>query len=241
MSRASPLLCLAALLALSGGAAAVPDVTAQARRWTHVFDFRDGAQGFEGGFADYPEGEDEFYELSFAEAPLPRSVARNRAALRISGSNHSDDLFMFVKRRIDGLEPFASYAITFDVKIASNAPRGVAGIGGPPGEGVTLKAGATAIEPLAVATDGFVEMNVDKGFQASGGADAIVLGHIAVTTNPDRPRYRSKRLRNAGEPFTATADGNGSLWVLVGTDSGYEGVTSLFYARVALRIVPATD
>jgi hypothetical protein len=235
------LIALAALLALAAAAVALPRIEARGRRWTHVFDFRDGVQGFEGGFADYPEGEDEFYELAFSEAPLPRSVARNRAALRISGSNHSDDLFMFVKRRIDGLEPGAAYAITFDVKIASNAPRGVAGIGGPPGEGVTLKAGATAIEPLAVATDGFVEMNVDKGIQASGGTDAIVLGHIGVTTDPDRPRYRAKRLCNAGEPFRATADGSGSLWVLVGTDSGYEGVTSLYYTRIALRIVPAAD
>jgi hypothetical protein len=44
-------------------------------RPTHVFDFRDGAQGFTGGFADDPAGEEANYELGFGEAPLPSGLA----------------------------------------------------------------------------------------------------------------------------------------------------------------------
>lgn len=213
------------------------DDAAAAFRPTHAFDFRFGDQLFAGGFADYPEGEEAFYELAYGLAPLPDDLAGGVTALRITGNNHSDDLFMFVKRQMTGLEPSTGYRLRFIVKIASNAPKGALGIGGALGEAVTVKAGATTAEPVARAVEGFVEMNVDKGNQANGGADASVLGHIAVSNTKDGTRHRFKTLRS--RTLSARTDADGKLWILVGTDSGFEGTTTLYYARIAARVKKA--
>jgi hypothetical protein len=53
----------------------------------------------------------------------------------------------------DSLNPNTNYTVTFDIELASNAPDGSIGIGGSPANSVFLKAGATLIEPLAIAND----------------------------------------------------------------------------------------
>jgi hypothetical protein len=154
------------------------------------------------------------------------------SALFCSGNNHSDDLFMFWKGKIGGLEPNRTYRVRFTVEIATSAPRGCVGIGGAPGEGVTVKAGSSSIEPEAVAVSGTYRMNVDKGEQSSGGADAAAIGDIANSQLcGEEPRWEIKEL--SGERAIETvADKEGTLWLYVGTDSGFEGTTSLYFTRI---------
>ena len=40
----------------------------------------------------------------------------------MSGSNHSDDLFMYIKRQVTGLKPSAQYVLDVSVTIDTNAP-----------------------------------------------------------------------------------------------------------------------
>src|SRR5688572_16762834 len=140
-----------------------------------TWQFAPGAEGWTHGFADYPVGEEAFHELEFAHRALPPALGGGRSGLYLSGNNHSDDLFMFVKAPVDGLESATAYDVRLQVRIASKAPKGAVGIGGAPGESVVFKAGATAVEPVPVAVDGTQRMNVDIGSQATGGADAVVL------------------------------------------------------------------
>ena len=35
-----------------------------------------------------------------------------------------------------------------------------------------------------------------------------------------------------------TADGEGRLWLIVGTDSGFEGLSAFYYARIACTLTP---
>src|ERR1700752_1586221 len=121
------------------------------------FDFRYGLQGWTAGFADYPPATDPdgaLYELRASWRLLPRKLTRGPIyAYYLPGHNRSDDLFMFIKRRLtvkDGIVAGQTYRIEFTIPAASNAPTGCIGIGGAPGESVALKAGASAIEPLAV-------------------------------------------------------------------------------------------
>jgi hypothetical protein len=99
--------------------------------------------------------------------------------------NHSDDLFMFLKRRLgtdDGVVPGQEYRVMFTTVFASNAPSGALGIGGSPGESVYLKAGASMVEPEVYldSETGYYLMNVDKGSGNSGnGTAASVIGDIA--------------------------------------------------------------
>ena len=132
---------------------------------TFAFDFRGGPQGFVAGFADYPPADADLYELTADYRTLPPPLA-SQSALFISGVNRSDDLFMFFKRPIAGLSPGGRYIVTVSVEIATDTPAGCFGVGGAPGESVWIKAGATAIEPLAIRDGSYLRMNIDIGNQS---------------------------------------------------------------------------
>jgi len=67
----------------------------------------------------------------------------------------------------------------FYIELASDVPSNCVGIGGAPGESVYLKAGVSLVEPVPMLEGNDVRLNVDKGNQAGGGADASVIGNIA--------------------------------------------------------------
>jgi len=124
------------------------------------FGFEAGPEDWRGAFADYPSGREQDFRLTFEHRALPGELAPQGKALYLAGDNRSDDLFMFLTREVTGLRPQASYAVTFELVLASNAGSGCAGIGGAPGESVYLKAGASSTEPRAIADD------ADLAFQA---------------------------------------------------------------------------
>ena len=200
------------------------------------FDFARGAQGWVGDFADYPAGSEAFYELEAGIAPLPDDLRSGATALRLRGNNHSDDLFLFARGPVDGLVPGATYDVRVNLVIASAAPAGAVGIGGAPGEGVSMKAGVTTGEPTTWVDRGFVLLDADKGNQSTGGANATVIGDLAVAL--DAPRFKLKRLAWGRRPaLQVTADATGRAWLFAGADSGFEGTTTLYLVRAKARLV----
>jgi hypothetical protein len=207
------------------------------------FDFGEGAQGWEADFAEYaPEMEDMMLEAEIRT--LPSELGINGTGYYLRGMNHSDDLFMFLKRRLgtdDGIVPGQEYRVMFTIVFASNAPSGGIGIGGAPGESVYLKAGASTMEPDVYldSADSHHRMNVDKGSGNSGnGTAASVVGNIANDLSAeDDPRYVSLE-RQHEHDYTVTASPAGELWLLVGTDSGFEGLTGIYYQSIAVTLMP---
>jgi len=208
------------------------------------FNFCDGAQGWEAGFAEYaPEMED--MQLKEGIRPLPAELEIEGTGYYLRGMNHSDDLFIFLKRRLgtaDGVVSGQEYRIKFTIVFASNAPSGAVGIGGSPGESVFLKAGASTVEPEVYldSDTNYYLMNVDKGLgnNASGEA-ASVIGHIAngLSVDMENPPYVSLKRQHEHE-YTVTASPDGELWLLVGTDSGFEGLTGIYYQSIAVTLSP---
>ncbi len=198
-----------------------------------AYDFQNDAQSWEGDFADYPVGEEDFYELSYEHANLPEPLDTSVGALRQSGNNHSDDLFMLIRRRIDELEPNATYSISYEIVFASDVADGQVGVGGSPGEGVTLKAGATSFRPEKTVVQSDYRMNIDKGNQATGGPDMVVIGDFSNDT--DQNQYTLKTLV-ADDALTVTTDSNGELWLIIGTDSGFEATTTIYYSVIEVRL-----
>lgn len=198
------------------------------------YNFNDDTEGWIGDFADYPVGEDDFYELEYTYSPLPEPLNQNDGSLKLSGNNHSDDLFMFVKRKVSGLGRNTSYNINFEIEFASNIPDETVGIGGSPGESVYIKAGATPTEPVVnVGSDGLYTLNIDKGNQSQEGNDMVVIGDFSNDTDEDL--YHLKTVSNTGA-FTATTNENGELWIIVGTDSGFEGTTTIYYNKISIIV-----
>jgi hypothetical protein len=210
------------------------------------YDFHRSDQGWTMDFADYRPNSGTDYELETAWRFIPRKLTLvPERGLYIQGHNRSDDLFMFLKRRLnvqDGIVAGRTYRVEYVIRLASKAPTGCGGIGGAPGEGVYLKAGASPIEPLAVLqADGWLRMNVDKGNQSQGGTAASVAGNIAngipcQDAFPNLPYALIQR--NHQHTTNVTANAGGEIWLLIGTDSGFEGLTSLYYQSVRVKLIP---
>lgn len=197
---------------------------------SHFYDFADSDHGWKGDFSDYPVGDSIAYGLCFRHDVLPANLGGGKG-LMLSGTNYSDDLFMFIKKRVTGLIPSREYQVGFQLKFASNAPTGLVGVGGSPGESVYLKAGASNIEPLKMIKNGYYQMNIDKGNQLSGGKNMVLVGNVASQSSS---HDYSLVERNNGASFTVTSDANGELWLIVGTDSGFEGTTTLYYTGISV-------
>ncbi len=201
------------------------------------FSFETDADGWGIAFADLPEDYDEsIYELDGGHRALPDGL--DGAGIYVQGHNRSDDLFMYLKRRVDGLTPAAPYTVSASVDLATNAALASVGIGGSPGSSVYVKAGASTAEPDAAPdSTGHLRMDIDKGNQSRGGSQMAVLGTVG---HPDivGNEFRLKTLDSMDSPVVVKADDSGSAWLIVGTDSGFEGLTRLYYDRIAFTLAP---
>jgi hypothetical protein len=213
------------------------------------FDFRNGALGWQAGFADYAPASDKdgFYQLRAEIKSLPPELGVTGTGFYLQGDNHSDDLFMFLKRRLDGNDGIVAgqtYQVTFTLKFASNAQTMCIGPGSP-GESVYLKAGASPGEPQPLLTPlptdprdfSDLKMNVDKSNQSQGGIAASVTGDIAngQPCNPSNRPYVSIQ-RTHQHTSLVNANSQGELWLLVGTDSGFEGPTAIYYQQIDVSL-----
>ena len=191
------------------------------------FQFSRGPQGWVELFADYPADNEGIFGLVADYRPLPEPLNTSRSALYIAGTNRSDDLWMQYHTQV-ALPADTTYMVSFDVEIATNVPSGCTGVGGAPGEGVTVKAGVSVVEPdRELDAAGWWRMNVHKGSQTQGGEDAVVIGDLANSL-PCEQGFVWQLKRLGGPPMTFTTDSTGRAWLFVGTDSGFESRSAVY-------------
>ncbi|WP_416307991.1 hypothetical protein [Neptunicella sp. SCSIO 80796] len=199
------------------------------------FDFDTGKQGWEAAYSDYPSDNADTYELSSGILTLPNDSTHN--GFFMGGTNRSDDLFMYIKSHFSGLQGSARYIANISIDLVSNAGDNCFGAGGAPGESVYVKFGFGEIEPKQ--SDYY--LNLDKGNQSTDGTNAKVIGNVVVPGLAcEGGDFGSKTLATTSETqleFTSSA--NGSIWLFVGTDSGYEGRTEVYYDKISITVQPA--
>lgn len=195
-------------------------------------DFRTSNDGWVADVTDYSTQQASLIEFKSDWTGLPKPLDTNRKSMMVSSHNRSDDVFMFLKRRLTGLAPNTEYKLVFDLELASAYATNSIGIGGSPGSSVILKAGATTVEPAKLLKDGFYELNIDKGAQSNGGKDVVLMGHIGAGN--DVTEYKLITRSNAENPLVVRTGATGELWLVVGTDSGFEGQTTLYYSNITV-------
>ena len=222
-------LMASAFVLLEGGPT---KVSAQSTEGTEFdFTFENDDESWITGFADLPADFDpETFELDSGFRQLPEGLEGNGVFLQ--GHNRSDDLFMFLKKQVAGLRPGTTYTVTSSLDLATNVPAGAFGIGGSPGESVYVKSGASPVEPtVAEDSNGWLRMSIDKGNQAREGTEMINVGNVAHP-EVEGEEYKIKTLDSQDRPFEVITDSQGQVWLIVGTDSGFEGLSAFYYARV---------
>jgi hypothetical protein len=226
------------------------------------WDFDDGAQGWRSGFSDISINVVDFDDPRlFNEGrdrgirQLPDDVGIHKNAYYLALNNSSDDAFVFLFRDLEanqGLVPNQAYQLSFSVDVAGDAFSGALGGGGSPSSSVYLKVGGSRSEPTLMPADpalgGVARLNIDIGNQSQGGTNASVAGNVANDVNPLTPRaggeeeYRFRLFRREHtHPVAIKTDSSGRLFVIIGTDSGFEGITRLYYARINITLTPVSD
>jgi len=198
-------------------------------------DFERSAEDWAGDLAEYSnETDTASIEFRFRRTTLPSPLDTKKYGLMLQSHNRSDDMFMFLKKKLSGLRPNQTYNVVFEIDLGTNYPINGIGAGGSAGSSVFLKAGASAVEPVKKLENNFYTFNLDKGAQGNSGKDLAILGN--VENGVETSEYKILKRDNITKPFEVKTNDKGELWLCVGTDSGFEGLTVLYYDKIKVTI-----
>lgn len=193
--------------------------------------------GWKAVFAEYPENDADFYEMVSGIKNLPAPLDQTKKAFMLSGNNHSDALQMYLVKQLNGLEPNTRYTIETEVELASKYPNGSVGIGGSPGNsvhlvskfatnGYTLKSGKNDFEN--------VELVLNKVDALPESVLNIDLGDVSIPS--EEYIYQLIDRKKSSSPDVVVSDNQGKLCAIVGTWSGFEGISTLYYTRIKITL-----
>lgn len=137
------------------------------------------------------------------------------------------------------LKPNTEYEVNLRFDVATSEAESSMGIGGGSASSVFVKAGVvdrapSVIEDSTYANTPYYRLNLDKGNQSTDGKDVALLGNIA---KPDAEKS-GFQLKSFEHAFTVKSNAAGELYVIIGTDSGYEGLQTLYFTNIDLTLVP---
>ena len=102
------------------GMPACSDGTAPGGTLVLEADFNQAA-GWVADFVDVPASQEPDVQFEAGTRPLPDNLGAGQQGLYHAGTNISDDLFMFFRKQVSGLEPGTTYRATFERTFASTA------------------------------------------------------------------------------------------------------------------------
>ncbi|NOU20034.1 MAG: hypothetical protein HOO91_20950 [Bacteroidales bacterium] len=201
----------------------------------HTFTFNNGNENWVPFFSDYPVGKETSYELEFTNAFLPAPLDRNIKALKISGINHSDDLLSAICHKFDNLQPNIAYSIIFNIDIASNALIGGAGVGGDPNLSIGV-GGINYLPTNIIDNSNYYRPNFISKLQSGLSNEVFqIIGNIGVSSSYPT-LFKIINRNNTDSPISITTNALGEFWLMIAIDSGYEGITTLYFKSINIEI-----
>jgi hypothetical protein len=201
------------------------------------YEFNKGNDGFDAVFSDYHYSEDGNYDIYGMKSDYKRIPVTDKESmgLYLASQNRSDDMFMGYVKKISGLTPNTEYSLDIQFELATGVEAGGMGIGGSPSSSVYVKCGAVATRPVSILdteTD-IYRMNIDIGQQSQDGKDLHVVGNVSKPENSKITGFEYKTMKTATKVIT---DETGCAYIIIGTDSGYEGFTEYYIDNVSFTI-----
>lgn len=198
-----------------------------------VSSFENGFDGWSVDLAEYNTSMDSStIEFKYAVAKMPSDSTKK--GLRVQSHNRSDDMFMYAKKKISGLDSKKTYEVFFDIELGTYFHANSIGIGGSPGSSVFVKAGASSKEPTKYLEGDFYKFNLDKGNQLEGGKELVTIGD--ASNGLSEPGFKVVNRNNTSKLVTVKPNEKGEIWLCVGTDSGFEGLTVLYYDKISVSV-----
>lgn len=198
------------------------------------FDFSADASGWVSGFADVSIASESAVGFVADYRLLPGSIGER--GLYQEGANVSDDLCMWWTGRFDGLTPGARFRVGIDVTIVSDYPFGCDfGIAA----STNVKAGVAPYRPEREVISGYWRINVDKGLPWQDGTQALSLGDIRNAIAECQfldSSWGARDLSSGDRELDVEVSEDGTLWVIVMTDSTWEAWYRVYFTRVGVRL-----
>lgn len=202
------------------------------------YKFSDGDLGWTFEAVDYPSNVDKEEWQINSVVGTEDFTGNNTNAFWLYGNNHSDDIFLYVYKDIEGLKKDTTYNATINVDAVTPYGKESMGIGGSPAASVYAKAGLVTVEPKPEKREYqgsnyyLLPESIDKGQQSNGGEDLKLLGTLAGQTEAINGLYD---LQYTLETIFTTSDA-AEAWIIVGIDSGFEGLNIIGIQSVELDI-----
>jgi hypothetical protein len=159
----------------------------------------------------------------------------NKRALKLVGYNSTDDLCALIVHHYNNFEANATYRIFFDISFATDILIEGIGAGGSPD--LPLGAGAINVKPMNRIedidgfTDGIYRGNFSSFQNGEDNQDFCIVGRIGAT-DEFPGEYTIAHRNNFDKIFQATSNDQGELWGLIGIDSSFEGITTIYFLSI---------
>jgi hypothetical protein len=202
--------------------------------------FNDGLGPWKTYCSDYSLIQEAMIGFESTHELIPSALGAKKA-LRLRSFNVADDVWMCAYRPVNGLKPNSFYRLFMSATVLTNGGTMCFGIGGASGESVYIKAGGSTLKPSAITVGEDIRTNLDKGNQAVGSETIPVIGDFTSpgTDCTTSVPYARKVIKMPSSGRLIRTDASGTLWLVIGTDSGYEGETAIFIEEVSATLVPA--
>lgn len=234
------------LIGCGGGSASNPEPTPIAPinpPTTVSYEFNEDLSDFEVNSADHRVEHitNDKIEIELSTLPEPFEY---RQGLKFKWENYSDDMKGFIVRKFDEFEVGEEYEVTFEVDLVTYISYECGGIGGSPSESVVIKGAILNYKPeRSVQGDPFEYYRVNVQDSQNGrseGDEVVFIGDIGLPTacvlDPELWIWESKTISNEEKfYFNYIEDNQGGPWLYISMDSGFEGVTEVYYT--GLRVI----
>jgi len=203
---------------------------------TVTIDFNTGIDEWRSDVADYGD-KDRPTEVASGWRDLPAPLSGK--GYYLAAHNNSDDVLTYVTRQLHGFVKNAQYNVTFELRYATDAGTGCAGVGGSRGDSVYMVAAANYFNINTVQQpDLRYRVNLDRGNQGTSGTQGKVLGTQGVAGLGCAGGTWASTTRKSSEPIVVRADTDGNFWIMLGADSGFEGTNAVYLQGATVNITP---